>query len=338
MPSLLHEAIVDLLHDLPATVPTALTAIGALPPATDRTTTAQRMTLVELQPKESRPDLVLTVHDGRSDVVLLVEVQLRIDPTKHFSWPVCVALARRHFGKPARMVVVTPSASVARWARQPIEIGGSDECLRPVVLGPGTVPLITDQHVAVAHPGDAVLSALVHGQSHHAAAAALAGLLAAATLGRQAEVLYTEVILGLVPDSVRLTLEEPMLQGEQPRRESKAADLADWYLAQYYKATAEGRKAGMEQGIEEGIEQGIEQGIQKGIQKGMQQGYAAAAADLGAAQCVRLRQSLRTVLAGRKLATTAAHEAQIDAAPELPQLLHWLEKAALATPADEVFG
>lgn len=59
--------------------------------------------------------------------------------------------------------MVTPVASVARWAAQPIELGHPGWDLKPLVLGPAQIPVVASAAEARAAPELAVLSALAHG-------------------------------------------------------------------------------------------------------------------------------------------------------------------------------
>ena len=61
------------------------------------------------------------------------------------------------------LLVVTIDETVARWASQTSDLGGGNS-FRPLVLGPGAVPEVTDAHRARADPELAVLSAMAHGK------------------------------------------------------------------------------------------------------------------------------------------------------------------------------
>ena len=214
MPRRLHEALVALLHNLPETVADVLVELGELPTQARQFNSAQRLSFGEAQTIEARPDLVVLCG---SDLVLLVEVQRRRDAAKKWTWPLYVALALRHFGRPARVVVVTPSLQVARWARAPIRLGGPGDVIMPLVLGPDTVPCITDIGQARARPGAALLSAIVHAESAQAAQAALAGLYAVEALAEDQQFYYNDLILGQLSESDLLILEAMMHQQDSAR-------------------------------------------------------------------------------------------------------------------------
>lgn len=68
---------------------------------------------------------------------------------------------------------MTQSSSTARWAAEPIRFGlpgWSSLVVRPMVLGPDQVPVITDEKEAVQDPSLAVLSAITHGRGPRVAA------------------------------------------------------------------------------------------------------------------------------------------------------------------------
>jgi hypothetical protein len=165
MPSVPHEALVEVLRENPALVLELLVrAEGVELPEHDRIV-CERADLGSALPVELRADLAFRVDRAGSPVlVLVVEVQLAIDPEKTFSWPsYAVALRARH-RCPVLLVVITVDRAVARWARRPIAFGPGAGYLRPLVLGPDELPAITDPAVAAASPELATISALAHGR------------------------------------------------------------------------------------------------------------------------------------------------------------------------------
>ena len=87
--------------------------------------TVTEAALDQLVPIEFRADLIVEFRDAGQRPVLssVVEVQLRIDEAKHFSWPVYVAVERSRKRCETCLIVVTPDPAVAAWARRPIRIG-----------------------------------------------------------------------------------------------------------------------------------------------------------------------------------------------------------------------
>ena len=66
--------------------------------------------------------------------------------------------------QPVALLVVCPDPSVATWAGTPIVVGNPGFVLTPTVLGPATLPVITDPAVGARAPELVVLSALAHAE------------------------------------------------------------------------------------------------------------------------------------------------------------------------------
>jgi hypothetical protein len=130
--------------------------------------------LTDINPAEDRADLVVLLVDGKPVLGIVVEVQLSPDPRKRFTWPVYVAARLKC---PACVLVVTPTEDVARWCRQPIDMGPGS-ALSPPVIGPASVPVIDNVAAAERDPELAVLSVIAHGDEAHAEVLGRAALLA----------------------------------------------------------------------------------------------------------------------------------------------------------------
>ena len=99
--------------------------------------------LTDIEPAKRYADLVILLVDGRPVRGIVAEVQLDIDLDKLFSWPVYVANLRARVRCDVDLLIVTSAPHVARWAAREISLGHGAR-LRPLVLGPGGFPLITD--------------------------------------------------------------------------------------------------------------------------------------------------------------------------------------------------
>ena len=208
MPSFSHELLVDLFKRRPGlgrevlraaegpTLPEGVAEIGSTD-LTQVTSPAYAADSVELIRGE---------HD-QIEAALIVEVQLRIDPQKRFSWPVYVAALRAMHGCPAILLVVTPSERVAQWARVRIDLGHPRFCLEPVVVSFGSIPRVGDVGSARQIPELAVLSALAHPDDEGVAWAALD---AVSALADDRVKLYVDVIWAALVDPVRAALEARM--------------------------------------------------------------------------------------------------------------------------------
>ncbi|MFI5780481.1 hypothetical protein [Nocardia sp. NPDC051570] len=108
-------------------------------------------------------------------LAVIVEVQLRPDLDKAWSWPVYVSTLRARLRAPTLLLVICPNERAAAKCRRPITI--TPGCvLTPIVLSPADVPVITDPQVAAGNPELTALSALAHRRhpDHHSILAALA--------------------------------------------------------------------------------------------------------------------------------------------------------------------
>ena len=91
MPSQLHEMLLLLFRNRPALAPELLKeALGIELPAYSEVR-LESAELTEAVPAEYRADLVVLLVDGKPVLGIVVEVQLKPDARKRFSWPVYVA-------------------------------------------------------------------------------------------------------------------------------------------------------------------------------------------------------------------------------------------------------
>ena len=168
-------------------------------------------------------------------LVLIIEVQLGIDPRKRFTWPEYAMGARAARGCSVGLLVIAPDPDVAAWCREPIETGIPGFVLRPPVLGHAGVPVVTDPAEAARRPELAVLSAMAHGTSEAGAAIAAALLPALLRRGDEKTKLYHDLVLKSLNEAARRAL-EAMMKGYEYQ-----SDFAKMYVA-------EGREEGREEG------------------------------------------------------------------------------------------
>src|SRR3954466_7135300 len=153
MPSMAHEILVDLFKNRPSLAAEILAEVlgVSLPPYTEARLASTDLT--EIQPAEYRADVVVVLLDRDIPVrVIIVEVQLAVDPGKRFSWPAYVTVSRAIHRCPACLLVIAPDAAVAAWCAEPIETGAPGFVLRPPVLGRETVLVVTDPADAARRP------------------------------------------------------------------------------------------------------------------------------------------------------------------------------------------
>lgn len=211
MPSTIHEALVHLFRDRPDMALELLQQVLHVQvPAHDRIRVSDS-NLNHLAPPEYHADLVLYIEQaGQTVLTVVIEPQLAKDQDKLYSWPVYECTARARLRCSACVLVVTPSAEVARWADRWIRVGPYSRS-RPLVLGPRNFPRITDVEVARAIPELAILSALMHARRRGALDVAYAGAVAADGLDGENAAVYYDLIVGGLGRVAAKALEAMML-------------------------------------------------------------------------------------------------------------------------------
>ncbi len=204
--------------------------------------------LGDVVPPEYRADLVLVLEgaDGRPALAIVIEVQLRGDPRKRFTWPVYVASLRARFECPVLLLVVAVDPDVAAFCAEPIALGPLGFVLRPTVLGPDAVPVVDDAREAADDPELAVLSALAHAHGPRARDVARAALAAAASLDEERAALYADLVLASLGDAARAALEELMLNG-------KYEPMSDFAKHHFARGRADGEARGRAEGEARGV-------------------------------------------------------------------------------------
>lgn len=227
MPSMAHEILVDLFKNRPSLAAEVLVEVLglSLPAYTEARIASADLT--EIQPAEYRADVVVVLLDRDVPVrVVIVEVQLAVDPKKRLSWPAYVTVSRAVHGCPAALLVVAPDPVVAGWCAEAIETGVPGFVLRPPVLRRTTVPVVTDPGEAARRPELGVLSALAHGETEQGATIAAAVLPAIQGLDDDRVRLYYDLVYNSLNEAARRAL-EAMMKGYEYQ-----SDFAKKYVAQ----------------------------------------------------------------------------------------------------------
>ncbi|MEM6293015.1 MAG: hypothetical protein AAGA54_17195 [Myxococcota bacterium] len=248
MLSQLHEVLVALLREQPEVAAVLIERAFGLRLGGEVRVSAE--TLREVEPAEYRADAVLELRSAgadRPERAVIVEVQLRADPSKRLTWPAYQAGVRRRLGCPVLLVVVAPTAGVARWCADPIDLDGEGaSVVRPFVVGPGNMPVVTDWAEAARMPELAVLSAIAHGHGDAAVDIGRAALAAFVDLDDGRQTLYVDLVFLYSSEVARAALEQEM---DLKNYEYKSA-FARKYVSQ---GRAEGRSEGRAQGKAEAI-------------------------------------------------------------------------------------
>lgn len=209
MPSLLHEALLTLFRNRPALAPELLrdTLHVSLPEYTDVRIESENLT--NIQPAEYRADMVVLLLRGEPVLGIVLEMQLRKDDHKRYSWPVYAVSLRARIRCPVYLFVITAEERVARWASEAISLGG-DSWFIPRVLPLSGIPEITDEEQAREDPELAVLSALAHARdrdSNKAMRIAITARRASTALNEDRSSLYCDLIMNSLPKVARRALE-----------------------------------------------------------------------------------------------------------------------------------
>ncbi|WP_046471618.1 RpnC/YadD family protein [Allosalinactinospora lopnorensis] len=204
-----HEILIKLFQNQPKLAPDLLGEVFGLDvPAHTRASLACG-DFGDVRPTELRADAVVTLRTDEAVMSIIVEVQRKRDHGKRQSWPVYLTTLHARVGCPAVLLVICPDPAVARWCANPIDIGHPDWSLRPLVIGPDAVPVITDPGQAAQSPELAVLSTLTHGSVSKTEVidALCTGL---AEIDHAQARLYTEYVLTLLSGAARKYMEELM--------------------------------------------------------------------------------------------------------------------------------
>jgi hypothetical protein len=219
MPSLDHESLVLLFHNHPELAAELLREALhlELPHYTEARLASADLT--EVVPTEYRADAVVLLIDGEAVLGIVVEAQLARDDRKRFTWPVYMAGLRARHECPVELLVMTHDRAVAAWAAASISLDLTETSfVRPRVLGPDIVPIITDIDQARRTPELAVLSALAHGndEPNLAGRVGTAALIAALGLDPERAALYSQLIDGALSSAARAALETLMQTQDFP--------------------------------------------------------------------------------------------------------------------------
>jgi hypothetical protein len=236
MVSMRHECLVDLFKNRPSLAAELLVeALGiALPDFTEARVAS--VALNETQPAEYRADLVvLLLAEGVPVRVIIVEVQLKRDDDKRFTWPAYLAVSRDQHRCPADLLVVAPHPAVASWCAEPIDLGVPGFVLRPPVLRREEIPVVTDRAEAARRPELGVLSAMAYGETDRGAAIADAVLPVVGGLDDERARFYYDLVYNSLNEAARRAL-EAMMKGYEYQ-----SDFAKKYVAL-------GRDEGRDQG------------------------------------------------------------------------------------------
>ncbi|GAA3492809.1 hypothetical protein GCM10018987_68920 [Streptomyces cremeus] len=173
--------------------------------------------------------------------LLAVEAQSAKDPDKPGSWAYYVAFLQEKYRLPVLPVVICNDRRTAAWASRPVDFGVPQWpalTLRPLVLGPHNVPVVTDPDVARDDIPLATLSAITHSKDPDAGAILKTLAAALKTVDEDDAIIFVEFTergLGKTPAA-------------EIWRKIMAADLSFFRSETAQKLRAEGRTEGRTEG------------------------------------------------------------------------------------------
>jgi Domain of unknown function (DUF4351) len=248
MPSQTHEVAAQLFRNQPQLVNLLLRDIRLRELPEYEEARPEPAELPDLQPTEYRADAVIALRrtgDSRAALAVIVEIQLRPDDRKRYTWPVYLATLRARLECPVYLLVVTHNDTTARWCGEPIDLGGGR--VWPQVAGPAEIPQITDVQEARANPELAVLSAMAHGYDkdfRKAAQIAEAARQAALGLDYERAVLYLDIVLASLSEAAR---------GELSNMKPAGYEFQSEFVRTHFnRAIEEGHRKGLAEGRADG--------------------------------------------------------------------------------------
>ncbi|MDI1480935.1 hypothetical protein [Polyangium sp. y55x31] len=309
MPTLEHNGLVDMFRENPALAPHLVELLFRvdLPPYT--TVTVVETALDQLVPVEFRADLVLELRDERGALVfaIVLEVQRDKDTRKKYAWPVYVVVVRAQKECPTLVLVVAPDAEVAAWAAETIDLGLGRGHIDPLVLGPASVPVVTDAALAEQETELSILSAAAHGNGPNGLDVALAALGALGRFDREHAAVYFQIVYNTLREPMRRALEALIMQ-----RQSEGKATFPPFAQQIFDR-------GMHEGELKGKLEGKIEGKLEGILEGK-------------------RGVLFRLLARAGLALADDERARIEACMDTDTLDRWVENVLEAKTTSDVFS
>jgi hypothetical protein len=210
VPSIAHEAAVELLHRNPALAATLLASAGVRIPA-EATAVLADSNLSVPEPTELRADVV-TVHDGL-DGRLAIVTEVQKDPPdvgKRRAWVAYVALAQVEHKCDAALIVIALRERTAHASGRPIPTGHPGFVLKPIVIGPASTPAADSPGTEQASAELIVLAVMTGALDLGDPAVRHVVLQAIAPLDAERRETYTRLIRATASQAVRQALEELM--------------------------------------------------------------------------------------------------------------------------------
>ncbi|MEU3730238.1 hypothetical protein AB0E81_12605 [Streptomyces sp. NPDC033538] len=163
-----HEAMHRIFQDHPTLFARVSETLG-IPFPSPTGITALPNDVTETKPVDRRIDTLLRIDtESHGPFLLAVEAQKKKDPEKSASWGYYLAYLRSKYRLPPLLLVICQDRATAEWAARTDPIGfcsWPSLTVRPIVVGPGNMPVISDPAEVLDDIALATLSTIVHGAS-----------------------------------------------------------------------------------------------------------------------------------------------------------------------------
>ncbi|ASF12370.1 hypothetical protein NBRGN_046_00210 [Nocardia brasiliensis NBRC 14402] len=210
MPSLRHEAPLELLRHNPLLAAALLAGTG-IPLAADTRATITDSNLSTCEPPEYLADAVTLLEGAHGKLAVITESQSAPPKRrKRRAWPAYVAVAQAQHKCDAVLVVITDSPATARACRRTVRTGHPGFDLTPIVIGPHNTPAPNSSAFRTATPELTVLASLTHALDLDDDATRRMVLDNLADLDRETRNTYTRFVRHAASDAATKALEELM--------------------------------------------------------------------------------------------------------------------------------
>lgn len=301
-----HDSFTELLRTIDrrtliewigASAGLSLSDIGSIH---ERSTTIAVMSF--LRPaRKGLADVVLTLldRDDRILTVLILEMQLTMDWSKRWTWPMLATAFAAEVKKEARVIAFTPD---------PVRRGEIRRLLlpkmepRPILIEPDQIPMIHDVEKARAQPRETIFAALYHVRELHEpvetrVAGIRAAVIALRTLDDHDQLRYGDLMLSFTPEQImQRVLEKLRASGEWDEHAPREPVL---YRDSY------------------------------AFVNGEREGRAAAEQDGRAAELDMLRKLLVNILETRGIEVTHSTRTRIGQCGDTEALMRWCARASV---------
>ncbi len=311
MPTLEHHGLIEMFRENPSLAPHFLTTVFRLDLPRHAAVRVADSALDQLIPVEFRADLVLESLDdeGRVFLAIVLEVQREKAPRKKHSWPVYWAVARAERECPALVLIIATDADVAAWAAERIDMGMSLASIQPLVLGPATLPVVTDPLTAAKEVELSILSAMAHGNGPEGPAVLRAAFEAIERLDHEHAAVYFQIIWNVLREPMQRALEALVME----RQTEGNATFPPFMQKLIERGKLEGFRDGELKGLRDGELKGLRDGELKG-----------------------LRDALLRLITRAGMALTEDDRARIRACEDPVTLDRWIDNILGATTIQDV--